>query len=151
MGQKYTIEALHPIRHMDEYVAEIMAGSVSQYRTNQLKTRFANVKKLAKEMYKDAYTLIIELEGECMQDPEYLWDHDLDSAKFFSEGNNHSFGDYSNEKLHPIRHFEEYKTQIEAGKIPAERVVELKARLGVVLRLAVTLYYDAQRLIRLLD
>ena len=151
MGQKYTVEVLHPIRHMDEYVAEIMAGQVSPYRTNQLKTRFAKVKNLTKEMYKDAYTLIIEIDGEIMQDPEYLWKHDLDSVRIFSMGNNHAFGDYSNEKLHPIRHFEDYKSQIEAGEVSAERVVDLKERLGILLRLTVNLYFDAERLIRLLD
>lgn len=151
MGQKYTVEALHPIRHMGEYVDEIMAGQVSPFRTQQLKARFKEVKEVAKEMYKDAYTLIMEIDNESMQDPEYLWKHDLDSVRIFSTGNNHSFGDYSNEKLHPIRHFEEYKAQIEVGGIHSERVVELKEKLGIVLRLAVTLYFDAERLIRLLE
>ena len=151
MGQKYTIEALHPIRHMDEYIAEIMAGSVSQYRTLKLKNRFATVKELAYEMYKDAYILIVELDGEMMQDPEQLWKHDLESVKIFSAGSNYSYGNYSDDTIHPIRHFEEYAKEVEDGNIPTERVTELKSRLGIVLRLAVRIYFDAERLIRILD
>ena len=148
MGQKYTIEALHPIRHMDKYVDEIMAGAVSPYRTKALKERFAKVKELAKEMYKDAYTLIMKIDEEIMQDPEFLWKHDLESVRIFSIGGNHSFGDYSNENLHPIRHFEKYVEEIEKG---TKRPEILKEKLGVVMRLSVRLYFDAERLIRLLD
>ena len=151
MGHKYSVESLHPIRHMDEYIAEIMAGSVSPFRTKILKERFAKVKELAYEMYKDAYTLIVELDGEMMQVPEQLWKHDLESVRIFAMSSNYSYGNYSDENLHPIRHFEKYVKEIEENELSGERVTELKSRLGVVLRLSVRLYYDAERLIRILD
>ena len=151
MKQKYTTENLHPIRHMDEYVDEIEAGSVSPYRTNVLMKRFAEVKKLSYEMYKDCHNLIIEIDGEIPSNPELLWKHDLESVRLFSKAENHSYGDYSDDKLHAIRHFEEYVEEIETGNVSNERSVELKDRLGTVLRTSVRLYYDAERLIRLLD
>ncbi len=151
MGQKYSIEALHPIRHMDEYIAEIMAGSVAPFRTKVLKERFAKVKDLAYEMYKDTYTLIIELDGEMMQDPEQLWKHDLESVRIFAMSSNYSYGNYSDENLHPIRHLENYVKEIKENELLGERITVLKTRLGIVLRLAVRLYYDAERLIRILD
>ena len=151
MGQKYTVEKLHPIRHMDKYVDEIMAGSVSPYRTQELKKRFADVKALAQEMYQDANKLIVTLDEEMEQDVYFLWKHDLENMKIFSMTENHSFGDYSNENLHPIRHFEEYVLEIRKGGLSDKRVHKLKERLRTVLVLSVRLYFDAERLIRLLD
>lgn len=151
MGQKYSTEALHPIRHMDEYVDEIMGGNVSALRTEKLKHRFADVKGIAYEMYADAYKLIIEIDNEFPQSPEILWKHDLESVRIFSMGENHSFGDYSSKNLHPIRHFEKYLAEIKEANITEERKKEIKERLGIVLRLSVRLYFDAERLIRLLD
>jgi len=150
MGQKYSTAALHPIRHMDDYIVEIMEG-VSTQREQVLKARFASVKVLAYEMYKDAYTLIIKLDGEMLQNPELLWKHDLESVRIFSMGANYSFGDYSSKNLHPIRHFEKYLAEIKEANITEERKKEIKERLGIVLRLSVRLYFDAERLIRLLD
>ena len=152
MGQKkkYSKELLHPVLNMGKYFEEVEAGSVSAYRTKVLKERFANVKKIAFSMYRDAYELIQKIDGESMQDPEFLWKHDLQSIKIFCESED-SYGDYSKKNLHPIRHFEEYLEEVNAGNITPERLKTLKKRLAVVLRLAVRLYYDAERLIRKLD
>lgn len=150
MGHKYTVEALHPVRHMEEYIAEIKAGDVSPYRQKQLKERFANVKKLAYDMYKDAYTFIMQLDGEMMQSPKELWKHDLQISKSFSLGFDNAYGNYSDENLHPIRHLDTYIQEMESGP-STERVKELKSRFGTVLMLSVNLYYDAERLICLLD
>ena len=149
--EKYTVEELHPIRHMEDYKAEIAAGQVSPYRTNQLKNRFAKVKKIAESMYKDAYFLIMKIDNEMMQDAVFLWKHDLESVKMFSIDLKCSYGEYSDENLHPIRHFEAYVEEIETKNLSAERTIQLKERLGLVLRLAVHLYFDAECLIRQLD
>lgn len=149
MGHKYDKETLHPIRNMGVYIAEIEAGSVSPFRTDQLKRRFSKVKKIAFKMYKDSYFLIQKLDGEDMQSPEMLWKRDLENLKLkFSDAD---YGVYSKQELHPIRHFENYLSDIAMGDISEERRIELKDRLSRVLRLSVRLYFDAERLLLKLD
>lgn len=150
MGQKYSCKALHPIRHMEDYIVEIMLG-VSSKRKEILKQRFKGVQALAYQMYRDAYTLIIKLDDEMMQCPEFLWKHDLETVKIFAWDSKFSFGSYSVENLHPIRHFESYVEEINSQELTNARIEELKSRLAIVLRLAVRLYYDAERLLRVLD
>lgn len=151
MGPKYSNEALHPIRYMKDHISEVNQGDVSLSRTKHLKEQFRAVKALAYEIYKDAYILIIKLDEETMQTPEMLWAHEIQLARNFHMSNEGSYEKYSNESLHPIRHLEEYIQEIEEGSVSQKRREELKTRLGIVLQLSVALYFDAERLIRLLD
>ena len=150
MGQKYSNEVLHPIRYMSQHVTEVESGNVSAERAEYLKKQFAQVNDVAYEIYKDTYILLIKLDEEMLQAPEALWKHDLQSKMFYMS-NQHVEEKYSNENLHPIRHFEEYVHEIEAGGLTEERVAELKIRLSLVRTLAIDMYFEAKRLITLLD
>jgi len=148
MGQKYSNEVLHPIRYMQEHMAEVERGDLCLERAEYLKKQFAKVNALAYEIYKDTYILLIKLDREMMQSPEQLWKHELQSRLFYTAN---KLEKYSRENLHPIRHFEEYTEEIENEDLTEERIIELKKRLAMVRTLAIDLFFEAKRLITLLD
>lgn len=143
----YTKKALHPIRYMEKYIAEIQEGT---NRPNELKKRFADVKKIAHSMYTDAFEMINVLD-EDGNPSDFFWKKSLEKKKISYMGKDCPYGDYSVEKLHPIRHFGKYKQEVCRGNFSDCRRNELKEKLGIVLELSVQLYYDAERLIRTLD
>lgn len=152
MGQQnYSMEALHSIRHMNGYIAEITKEPVPYERIQVLKIRLLNVKDIAKSMYEDAYSLIGKLEGEMAYSFEYIWKHDIDSLRIFSNGSSSSFGDYSEERLHAIRHFEEYLDKFEKGTLKQKEIEKMKLRLMTVRTFATHLFFDAENLIKALD
>ena len=153
MGQD-SIKKTHEIRHMNKYLAEILDGSYDPQRAKELKEHLVSAKSFAFEMYKDSYVLIMKIDGEMMKSPEELWKKDIEAAKIFSIG----FGDYSHESLHAVRHIEDYAKEIkgysqdiEEGTVSDKDIEKLKLRLGTILRLSVSLYYDAEKLIRMLE
>lgn len=148
MGQtpRYTYDDLHPIRYFGSYVYEVKAGGVDSARAKELHERFVKVKALAKQMFCDAYILIQKLDGEPIQDPIYPWNLERKLAMYRTSKDDD--GNYSDEKLHPMRHFEEYVEKIESGKLSSEEKKKIKNRLADVMQLAPEVYHDADQLLK---
>lgn len=146
MGQtpRYTYDDLHPIRYFGSYVYEVKAGGVDSARAKELHERFVKVKVLAKQMFCDAYILIQKLDGEPIQDPEYLWNLALKWANYRTAKD--ADGNYSDEKLHPMRHFEEYVADIDAGNLKDKK--KIRNRLACVIELAPEVYRDVDQLLK---
>ena len=146
---EYTSKALYPLRHMGRYIEEVVESpqTLTLEREAELKDRMPLVKELACQMYREAHTLIVKLDGEQCSDAESMWSHDL---KMVQWRRTKKFWDYSDENIHPLRHFEEYVEQIEKGNLDPARVEELKNRLSIILSLTVHSYDDADRIMEIL-
>lgn len=146
MGQtpRYTYDDLHPLRYFGSYLKEVRKGNIDSARAQELRKRFVNVKVLAKKMFIDAYTMIQKLDGEPIQDAEYLWKLALKWTNYRTAKD--SNGNYSNEMLHPMRHFEEYLEAINSGNL--EDKDKIRNRLANVIELAPEVFHDADKLLR---
>lgn len=146
--KKYSKEKLHCVLHMDEYLKEIQAGGVSQYRRLQLKERFADVKQLSYQMYSDAYKLIMDCDGEQTGYTEMLWKKDLED---YTKNESKSSIEYTKKSLHPVRHLQKYVEEIKDPKTTYERLKDIKERLAKVREISIKLYYDASKVLYSLD
>lgn len=153
MGQNVNLwhKVTHCIREMDNHMKQAEDGNLKLDRAQYLKSQFGEVKEIAYYMYRNSYLLIQQLDGEQAQDPKLLWDYQLKLQKL-SVGKG-SYGNYSRENLHEVRHFQERIEKINAGvdKLSKEEIKTIKEKLAAALKLAVELYYDAERMILKLD
>lgn len=153
MGQNADLwyKITHCIREMGSHMNEAEDGNLKPDRARYLKSQFGEVKKVAYYIYSNAYLLIQLLDGEQAQDPKLLWDYQLKLQRL-SVGKG-SYGEYSYENLHEVRHFYERIEKINAGvvKLSKEEKETIKEKLAAALKLAVELYFDAERMILKLD
>lgn len=145
---RYTSAVLHCVRYMNKYIKEVTSESgVSPKRKAELKNRFAAAKNLSKQTYFDVFKLNCLLDGEQRGDEaaKVAWNSAIRGY------NDSKYGDYSVDALHTFRHLNDYIEEVERGNVSDERKTELNERFSTLMEQAVYLYFDAGRLLLILD
>ena len=141
---QFSANDLHVLRHIADYQKEIEQQVVTPARRNELKKRFDEVKGKAPAIFKQAYKLLIALDGESLHDSNNAWEERINEIHWLKKSEEFNFAD--DDLIHPFRHMDEYISQIEAGKISSKRRKELKKRLRIIMSYSLNAFVTAEEL-----